>query len=209
MRLHVRAQVRPVCERFPYNTNHRHISTFNRYVTNSREHYITQHTAVRAPERLLASVRALVTLEQPRSTEGLAAHVTPVFEVVSEQVHAEGRHADVNLQRDERCDSPPSLLATLLAFEINSLTRTNPATSCGKRLFEFTSLPKYMVIQARVHVRFRPLLQLARLLDHYMIAICSDYNLQGVSYNLRVPVLFSPIRIACTFLEIARSTLGV
>lgn len=69
MRLHVSAQVRPVGERF---------------------------ATVRAPERLLARVRAHVALQQPRPAERFAAHVALVLEVMGQQVHGHRRHGNVD-----------------------------------------------------------------------------------------------------------------
>ena len=70
VRLHVRAQVRPVCERLP---------------------------AVGASEGFLAGMRPQVTLEQPRTREGLGADGARVLEIVRQDVHRKGRHADVDL----------------------------------------------------------------------------------------------------------------
>lgn len=47
------------------------------------------------PERLLASVRSDVTLQEPRSAESLAAVRTGASLVVSAYVHAVGWHRDV------------------------------------------------------------------------------------------------------------------
>lgn len=70
VRLHVSAQIGAVCKGLP---------------------------AVRAPERLLARVRAHVALQQPGAAERLAAYVAFVLEVVREQVHGHGRHGHVHL----------------------------------------------------------------------------------------------------------------
>ena len=50
--------------------------------------------------RFVAGVGAQVALEQPGPREGLPAHVTPVVEVVREDVHGERRHGDVHLATD-------------------------------------------------------------------------------------------------------------
>ena len=52
---------------------------------------------VSTPKRLVASVRPQVTLQQPGSGEGLPTDVALVVEVVGEDVHGEGGHADVHL----------------------------------------------------------------------------------------------------------------
>ena len=65
---------------------------------------ICKLTTVRAAERLLPRVRPLVTLKQPRSTEGLAAHGALVLEVVRQQVHAQRVHAHVDLQRERESE---------------------------------------------------------------------------------------------------------
>ena len=70
VRLHVRAEVGAVGEGFP---------------------------AVGAAVGLLARVRPHVALEQPGPAEILAAHVAGVAEVVRQDVHGEGGHADVDL----------------------------------------------------------------------------------------------------------------
>ena len=70
MRLHVRPQVRAVSESLP---------------------------ALDAREWFLASVRSHMSLQQPRTREGLPADVTLVTKVVGENVHRQGRHRNVHL----------------------------------------------------------------------------------------------------------------
>jgi hypothetical protein len=53
--------------------------------------------AVGAPVRLLPRVRAEVALQQPRPGELLAADAAAVGQLVREQVHRQGGHADVGL----------------------------------------------------------------------------------------------------------------
>ena len=53
-----------------------------------------------AQVRLLPSVRPEVTLKQPGSREGLSADVTPVVEVVSQDVHGKRGHGDIHLAAD-------------------------------------------------------------------------------------------------------------
>jgi hypothetical protein len=53
--------------------------------------------AVGAPVRLLPGVRAEVALQQPRPGELLAADAAAVGQLVREQVHRQGGHADVGL----------------------------------------------------------------------------------------------------------------
>ena len=49
---------------------------------------------------LLARVGSEMTLEQPRSGEGLPTHIALVTQVVCQDVHGEGRHGDVHLAAD-------------------------------------------------------------------------------------------------------------
>ena len=56
--------------------------------------------AVGASVGLLSCVRPHMTLEEPGPRESLAAHVTLVAEVVGEDVHGQGRHADIHLVAD-------------------------------------------------------------------------------------------------------------
>lgn len=50
-----------------------------------------------AGEWFFSCMRAHVPLQQPRPTEGFAAHVAFVLEVMSEYVHGQRRHGHVNL----------------------------------------------------------------------------------------------------------------
>ncbi len=50
---------------------------------------------MRAAVGLFPGVRPLVTLQQPRSREQLAADLALVVELVGQQVHGQGRHAHV------------------------------------------------------------------------------------------------------------------
>lgn len=49
-----------------------------------------------AGKGLLPCVRAHVTLKEPRATEGLAAHIALVLEVVGEDVHGQRRHGHIH-----------------------------------------------------------------------------------------------------------------
>jgi len=49
---------------------------------------------------LVASVRAQVTLQQPRPGEGLVAHGALVAQVMSQHVHRQGGHGHVHLAAD-------------------------------------------------------------------------------------------------------------
>ena len=57
-----------------------------------------------------------MALKEPRSRKSFAAHVALVVEVVGEDVHGQGRHADIHLVADVallgigRIQSPVSLL---------------------------------------------------------------------------------------------------
>lgn len=75
MCLHVRPQVRAVCESL---------------------------AALDTGKRFLARVRAHVALQQPRTRERLAAHLALVAQVVGQNVHGESRHRDVHLERVQR-----------------------------------------------------------------------------------------------------------
>ena len=57
-------------------------------------------TTVCAAVRLVSGVTSHVALQQPRPGESLSTDITLVVEVVSEYMHAEGRHADVHLVAD-------------------------------------------------------------------------------------------------------------
>ena len=56
--------------------------------------------AVCATVGLVPRVAAHVTLQQPGPGESLSTDITLVVEVMSEDVHAEGGHADVHLVAD-------------------------------------------------------------------------------------------------------------
>ena len=56
--------------------------------------------AVGAAVGLVPRVAAHVTLQQPGPGESLSTDITLVVEVMSEDVHAEGGHADVHLVAD-------------------------------------------------------------------------------------------------------------
>ena len=70
VRLHVRAQVGSIGERL---------------------------AAVDTTERFLTGVRSQVSPQKPRSRERLVAHGAPVLEIMGEDVHGQGGHADVDL----------------------------------------------------------------------------------------------------------------
>ena len=57
-------------------------------------------TTVSTAIRLLSGVRSHMSLQQPGTTESLPAHLALVVVCVSEEVHVEGRHADVLLLAD-------------------------------------------------------------------------------------------------------------
>ncbi len=54
-------------------------------------------TAMSTAERLFAGVRSHVSLQQPGPGESLAAHITLVAEIVSQDVHGQGWRADIHL----------------------------------------------------------------------------------------------------------------
>jgi len=57
-------------------------------------------STVGATVRLVPRVTSHVALQQPRPRESLSTDITLVVEVMSEDVHAEGGHADVHLVAD-------------------------------------------------------------------------------------------------------------
>jgi len=57
-------------------------------------------TTVGTAVGLVSSVGSHVSLQQPGTTEGFPAHLALVVEVVGEDVHGQGGHADVHLVTD-------------------------------------------------------------------------------------------------------------
>lgn len=94
---------------------------------------------VRAPERLLARVRAHVALQQPRAAECLAAHVAFVLEVVREQVHGHGRHGHVHL---------PTRRALLGHLAVHTTVRLFVAAQVGRRGVAFAALVARVALRA-------------------------------------------------------------
>ena len=61
-----------------------------------RKVWCSYHAAV----RFVSRVRAHVSLQQPGPRKGLATELTLMVQVVSENVHRQGRHADIHLVTD-------------------------------------------------------------------------------------------------------------
>ena len=87
-------------------------------------------TTVSTAIRLLSSVRSHMSLQQPGTTESLPAHLALVVEVVSEDVHLQGRGAHVHLVADVAglgCFCWESFVSLLVAGQVGAGGEILPA----------------------------------------------------------------------------------
>jgi len=105
--------------------------------------------------RLLARMRAHVTLQEPRPGEGLGADGTDVGQGVSQQVHRQGRHRDVGLAASR---------ARLAPARLQIAVRLLVAGQVGRRRVRLAALaanvaPVMAVVVDAVAAMRRPLAQ--------------------------------------------------